>query len=282
MNLSKLVFKFTIAFSIALSAIACSSKNTDKKQADGEDSVASAIPNESELISISDTIYNGLTFKVYADDKLDNKYHTIYLQVKDKDGKPYNSSLLDYYPQMDMGMMKHGAPFEHPIALGEGWYRGPMVFIMADIPDMGPGWHLYTILEKEGEKDTIAIKLPVSAAKTTRTMSSGTRDDSRVFVSNLLPDTLKQGKHPIKFLLNKMEDHHFPALDGYRIKLATNMPSMGHGSSGNKDAEAIGNGYYEGEVNFSMAGQWEIIVELWKDGKKANQDDIKYHVQVTK
>jgi hypothetical protein len=282
MKLSQLVFKFTIVLSIAISAIACSSENTDKKHALANDSAATSIPNESDLIVISDTTYNDLTFKVYADAKLDNKYHTVYLRIMDKNGKPYNSSSLDYYPQMDMGMMKHGGAFEHPIVLGKGWYQGPMVFIMADMPDMGPGWHLYTILETEGKKDTIAIKLPVSVAKTMRTMSSGTRDDSRVFISNLLPDTVKQGKHPIKFLLNKMEDHHFPALDGYLIKLTTNMPSMRHGSSDNKDAEAVGNGYYEGEVNFSMAGEWEIIVELWKEGKKANQDDIKYHVQVTK
>lgn len=282
MNLSKLVFKFTVVFSIVLSAVACSSENTAKKDAGANNVDAPSIPTESDLIVISDTTYNGLVFKVYSDSKLDNKFHTVYLQVKDKDGKPYNSSSLDYYPQMDMGMMKHGGAFEHPIALGEGWYRGAIVFIMADIPDMGPGWHLYTILETEGKKDTIAIKVPVSEAKTMRTMSSGTAQDSRVFISNLLPDTLKQGKHSIKFLLNKMEDHDFPPLDGYVIKLKTNMPSMGHGSSGNKDAETVGNGYYEGEVNFSMAGQWEIIVELWKDGKKANQDDIKYLVQVSK
>ncbi|MDQ1150759.1 FixH family protein [Sphingobacterium zeae] len=282
MKLSKLVFKLTVAFSIALSAIACSSENNAKKHTGAKDSVTPSIPSESELIPISDTTYNELTFKVFADAKLDNKYHTVYLQVKDKDGKPYDSSSLDYYPQMDMGMMKHGGPFEHPIALGEGWYRGAIVFIMADIPDMGPGWHLYTLLERDNIKDTVAIKLPVSAAKTMRTMSSGTRDDSRVFISNLLPDTVKQGQHPIKFLMSRMEHNNFPPLDGYVIKLKTNMPSMGHGSSGNKDAEGIGNGYYEGEVNFSMAGQWEIIVELWKDGKKANQDDIKYFVQVIK
>lgn len=282
MNLSKQVFKFIVAFSVVLSAIACTEQNSQKKHVGAHDAATPAIPDESNVIAISDTVYNGLTFKVYADAKLDNKYHTVYLQVKDKDGKPFNSSSLDFYPQMDMGLMKHGGPFEHPVALGEGWYRGSMVFIMADIPDMGPGWHLYTTLETKGKKDTIALKLPVSAAKTMRTMSSGTRDDSRVFISNLLPDTLKQGKHPIKFLMSRMEHHDFPPLDGYLIKLKTNMTAMGHGSSGNKDAEAIGQGYYEGEINFSMAGQWEIIVELWKDGKKANQDDIKYQVYIIK
>jgi len=29
-----------------------------------------------------------------------------------------------------------------------------------------------------------------------------------------------------------------------------------------------------------MPGRWEVIVELWKEGKKSNQDDIKYLVQV--
>jgi hypothetical protein len=58
------------------------------------------------------------------------------------------------------------------------------------------------------------------------------------------------------------------------------MPSIGQGSFGNETAESTGNGYYDGAVNFSMPGLWEVIVELWKDGKKANQDDIIYRVQV--
>lgn len=272
------VILLLLAFSVTFSTSSCTADHSKKN---GKNATDFILPKESDLVRIADTVWDVTNYTVYADAKLNNKYHTIYLRLRDTSGIPINDKSLDFYPEMSMGRMKHGGPFEHPVALGEGWYRGPMVFIMADIPQMGKGWQLHTIRSHNRLKDTLAIKIPVTAAATMRTMSSGTRDDSRVFISCLLPDSVKQGKHPIRFLMNKMDGHHFPVLDHYVIKLKTNRPTTETGSSENFAAESTGNGYYEGTVNFSMPGRWEVIVELWKEGKKSNQDDIKYLVQVT-
>ncbi|QQT54660.1 FixH family protein [Sphingobacterium multivorum] len=271
------VILLLLAFSVAFSTSSCTADHSKKN---GKNATDFILPKESDLVRIADTVWDVTNYTVYADAKLNNKYHTIYLRLRDTSGIPINDKSLDFYPEMSMGRMKHGGPFEHPVALGEGWYRGPMVFIMADIPQMGKGWQLHTIRSHNRIKDTLAIKIPVTAAATMRTMSSGTRDDSRVFISCLLPDSVKQGKHPIRFLMNKMDGHHFPVLDHYVIKLKTNRSTTETGSSENFAAESTGNGYYEGTVNFSMPGRWEVIVELWKAGKKSNQDDIKYLVQV--
>ncbi|WET67216.1 FixH family protein [Sphingobacterium sp.] len=272
------VILLLLVFSVAFSTSSCTADHSKKN---GKNATDFILPKESDLVRIADTVWDVTNYTVYADAKLNNKYHTIYLRLRDTSGIPINDKSLDFYPEMSMGRMKHGGPFEHPVALGEGWYRGPMVFIMADIPQMGKGWQLHTIRSHNRIKDTVAIKIPVTAAATMRTMSSGTRDDSRIFISCLLPDSVKQGKHPIRFLMNKMDGHHFPVLDHYVIKLKTNRPTTETGSSENFAAESTGNGYYEGTVNFSMPGRWEVIVELWKEGKKSNQDDIKYLVQVT-
>ncbi|MGJ1225251.1 FixH family protein [Sphingobacterium siyangense] len=272
------VILLLLAFSVAFSTSSCTADHSEKN---GKNATDFILPQESDLVRIADTVWDVTNYTVYADAKLNNKYHTIYLRLRDTSGIPINDKSLDFYPEMSMGRMKHGGPFEHPVALGEGWYRGPMVFIMADIPQMGKGWQLHTIRSHNRIKDTLAIKIPVTAAATMRIMSSGTRDDSRVFISCLLPDSVKQGKHPIRFLMNKMDGHHFPVLDHYVIKLKTNRPATETGSSENFAAESTGNGYYEGTVNFSMPGRWEVIVELWKEDKKSNQDDIKYLVQVT-
>ncbi len=272
------VILLLLAFSVAFSTSSCTADHSKKN---GKKATDFILPKESDLVRIADTVWDVTNYTIYADAKLNNKYHTIYLRLRDTSGIPINDKSLDFYPEMSMGRMKHGGPFEHPVALGEGWYSSPMVFIMADIPQMGKGWQLHTIRSQNRIKDTLAIKIPVTAAATMRTMSSGTRDDSRVFISCLLPDSVKQGRHPIRFLMNKMDGHHFPVLDHYVIKLKTNRPTTETGSSENFAAESTGNGYYEGTVNFSMPGRWEVIVELWKAGKKSNQDDIKYLVQVT-
>lgn len=272
------VILLLLAFSVTFLTSSCTADHSEKN---GKNATDFILPKESDLVRIADTVWDVTNYTVYADAQLNNKYHTIYLRLRDTSGIPINDKSLDFYPEMSMGRMKHGGPFEHPVALGEGWYRGPMVFIMADIPQMGKGWQLHTIRSHNRIKDTVAIKIPVTAAATMRTMSSGTRDDSRIFISCLLPDSVKQGKHPIRFLMNKMDGHHFPVLDHYVIKLKTNRPTTETGSSENFAAESTGNGYYEGTVNFSMPGRWEVIVELWKAGRKSNQDDIKYLVQVT-
>ena len=272
------VILLLLAFSVAFSTSSCT---VDHSKKNGKKATDFILPKESDLVRIADTVWDVTNYTVYADAKLNNKYHTIYLRLRDTSGIPINDKSLDFYPEMSMGRMKHGGPFEHPVALGEGWYSSPMVFIMADIPQMGKGWQLHTIRSHNRIKDTLAIKIPVTAAATMRTMSSGTRDDSRVFISCLLPDSVKKGRHPIRFLMNKMDGHHFSVLDHYVIKLKTNRPTTETGSSENFAAESTGNGYYEGTVNFSMPGRWEVIVELWKAGKKSNQDDIKYLVQVT-
>ncbi|OJZ00142.1 FixH family protein [Sphingobacterium sp. 40-24] len=272
------VILLLLAFSVAFSTSSCTADHSKKN---GKKATDFILPKESDLVRVADTVWDVTNYTIYADAKLNNKYHTIYLRLRDTSGIPINDKSLDFYPEMSMGRMKHGGPFEHPVALGEGWYSSPMVFIMADIPQMGKGWQLHTIRSHNRIKDTLAIKIPVTAAATMRTMSSGTRDDSRVFISCLLPDSVKQGRHPIRFLMNKMDGHHFPVLDHYVIKLKTNRPTTETGSSENFAAESTGNGYYEGTVNFSMPGRWEVIVELWKAGKKSNQDDIKYLVQVT-
>jgi hypothetical protein len=272
----RLIF-LLLAFLLALSISSCTGDHSKRNRHNPAEFI---LPKDSNLVRIADTIWDSKSYTVYAGAKLNNKYHIIYLRLRDTLGNPINDKSVDFYPEMSMGRMKHGGPFEHPTSLGEGWYRSPMVFIMADIPQMGKGWQLHMIRSHNRIKDTLAIKIPVTAAPTMRTMSSGTRDDSRVFISCLLPDTVKQGKHPIRFLMNKMDGHHFPVLADYVIKLKTSMPSIGQGSLGNDTAESTGNGYYDGAVNFSMPGLWEVIVELWKDGKKANQDDIIYRVQV--
>ncbi|WP_336829633.1 FixH family protein [Sphingobacterium multivorum] len=272
------VILLLLAFSVAFSTSSCTADHSKKN---GKKATDFILPKESDLVRVADTVWDVTNYTIYADAKLNNKYHTIYLRLRDTSGIPINDKSLDFYPEMSMGRMKHGGPFEHPVALGEGWYSSPMVFIMADIPQMGKGWQLHTIRSHNRIKDTLAIKIPVTAAATMRTMSSGTRDDSRVFISCLLPDSVKQGRHPIRFLMNKMDGHHFPVLDHYVIKLKTNRPTTETGSSENFAAESTGNGYYEGTVNFSMPGRWEVIVELWKAGKKSNRDDIKYLVQVT-
>lgn len=51
-------------------------------------------------------------------------------------------------------------------------------------------------------------------------------------------------------------------LNDLTIKATPFMPSMGHGSSNNIDPEYVSEGKYIGKVNFSMAGDWQILLNV--------------------
>ena len=56
----------------------------------------------------------------------------------------------------------------------------------------------------------------------------------------------------------------WPALNGLTVEIDPQMPSMGHGSPNNENPLFLDNGHYEGAVNFTMGGYWEVNL-LFKD-----------------
>jgi hypothetical protein len=54
----------------------------------------------------------------------------------------------------------------------------------------------------------------------------------------------------------------FPPVDDAQMALDPEMPSMGHGSPGSSDPILTTTGRYEGQLSFSMAGEWETTVTI--------------------
>ncbi|WP_270089721.1 FixH family protein [Sphingobacterium sp. SYP-B4668] len=231
----------------------------------------------STLTKIADTTLTDNKVSVFAQDSLTSKNETIYIQVTDLEGSPVTNAHLDYDVIMDMGMMSHGGPYYPLIDLANGLFKAEVVFIMANMDDMGEGWMLHAVLNK---KDSLSFLLPVSEAKPARTIPVGTKDDSQVFVSLLLPAEVKTGSQPIDFTLHKMDHNLFPVLDGYTVEIEPFMPDMGHGSPNNEAATSKGNGRYSGMVNFTMKGHWKIKVNLLKNGEKVSQEELEFPVEV--
>lgn len=239
--------------------------------------MAGAMVDVTTLTKIADTTLAQNKVSVFVQDSLTSKNETIYIQVTDLNGDPTTDAHLDYDVVMDMGMMSHGGPYYPLVDLGNGLYKAEVVFIMANMNDMGKGWMLNAFLNK---KDSLSFILPVSEAKYARTIPVGTKDDSRVFVSLLLPEEVKAGSQPIDFTLHRMDHNLFPALEGYTVEIEPFMPDMGHGSPNNKAATSKGDGHYSGMINFTMKGHWKIKVNLFKGGEKVSQEELEFPVEV--
>lgn len=234
----------------------------------------------SNMLMLADTNFAGKQISIWTADSLSNKFESLYLRLLDGKGKPLTDEALDYHITMDMGMMSHGGPYDPLVNKGNGIYQADMVFIMANMKDMGKGWLLKTLLQGKDKTDTLTVALPVQPATVARTLPTGTTTDGRVFVSCLLPNELESGKHQIEFALHKMDKETFTNLDGYTIAIEPFMPEMKHGSSENNDAQSKGNGRYSGQVNFTMPGEWIVKVKLMKNGEIVSQDHLVYPIKI--
>ncbi|TYR31702.1 hypothetical protein FXV77_20890 [Sphingobacterium phlebotomi] len=273
--------KTSMLFSVTAMALVYSltgcGNNTQNQQENKTIDTTGTPVDMNALTKIADTTLSDMKVSVFAQDSLTSKNETIYMQVTNLEGNPVADADVDYDVIMDMGMMSHGGLYYPLVDLGNGVYKAEVVFIMANMDDMGKGWMLNAVLDK---KDSLSFLLPVSEAKYARTIPVGTKDDGRVFVSLLLPNEVKAGSQPVDFTLHKMEHNVFPALDNYTIEVEPIMPDMGHGSPNNEAATGKGNGRYKGTVNFTMKGSWTMKVSLFKNGEKVSQEELVFPVEV--
>ncbi|MBK1439886.1 FixH family protein [Parapedobacter sp. ISTM3] len=264
-----------------LTILSCGNPQHSTDDNNGTDAVPenreTAVPEQ--LAPIGDTTLagTGLKVAVFSETALKNRHENLYLKLTHADSSPVTGADVSFSPFMDMGMMSHAAPYVQPKELAAGWYRGSVVFIMADAADMGSGWLLDVMVPGEGATDSLRFKLPVEEAAVTRTMAIDATE-GRFFLSLLMPDSVPAGAHKAAFMLHGIDHDAFPATDGYTIRLETYMPDMGHGSSDNQDARGKGDGYYEGRIDLSMAGLWEIRATLHKDGRKVSADPIVFKI----
>lgn len=262
--------------------IACTNNRNSENNSSNTDSLSSNASEEApaKLYPIADTSWQDYTISVLSEHALTSKYETLYIKVQDKEGKPADDLDLDFVPTMDMGMMSHGGPYSPPKRIGTGLYRGSVVFIMANMDGMGKGWILHTILKQHNKVDTLTFRLPVTQADPVRTSAVNTVDDGRIFVSLLADDTLKTGKQAVHFSLHKIDGDHYPIAEGYEIQVEPFMSAMGHGSAENKNGQEVAPGQYEGIANFSMAGNWELKVNILKNGKQISQETLVFPVAI--
>lgn len=62
------------------------------------------------------------------------------------------------------------------------------------------------------------------------------------------------------------------------VTVVPDMPSMGHGSSGNVDPTHVGDGRYEGSANLTMPGEWRIVLDFVRDGEPVGS--VEYAISI--
>ncbi|MCO5249438.1 MAG: FixH family protein [Chitinophagales bacterium] len=202
-------------------------------------------------------------------------YNQITLRLKDSNGKYAEQASLEWMPMMTMNMggmtHEHSSPFSKIKKVNgkQTLFEGYIVFIMAsDGPDNY--WNLMVDISVNGQDLMIHENINVISTETeynkVYTSGMGT-DDVNYMLALIEPSDPKIGTNDIVVGLFKMgENHDFPIVDNYKIKVDPRMPGMGnHSAPGNVDMTQGNDGFYHGKVGFSMSGYWKINLIL-EDG----------------
>lgn len=183
-----------------------------------------------------------------------------------QDGQPVTAAQVVQRPLMTMPTMKHGCPKVEPAAQADadGYFAGTVIFTMPS-SDLDT-WDLELGVTPQGAAEETKVtfaKLAVadSAARKSLTMNGVTTIVTLGFASG----APVVGKNEYTVSVHQPKDmmklEYLPVTD-LTLVGTPEMPSMGHGSSGNVNPVHGADGLYTGTANFSMAGDWVLHLEL--------------------
>lgn len=176
------------------------------------------------------------------------------------------------HPVMQMETTKHACPLQNPDHLpnAAGLFEGLIIFTMASTEMEVWNLQLDVALSHDGATETVdfgAVAVGDSAMK-----KVVTRDGTKIVLSLGYPDAPHLGANPVVVTAHQATDltmMNFATVDDLALSLVTEMPSMGHGASGNVSPVRGEDGLYRGTAIFSMAGDW--VVHL---GVSANEVEL--------
>lgn len=234
-------------------------------------------------VGVTEVVGAGAVVKLYAEESLFVGYNNIYAAIYDSadHSKQITKAEVTFVPMMDMGTMQHSCPVENPTGVDSktGAFVGAVVFVMPS--STGAGWTFNLDIEnhQNGSEGHAALAITVEQPDEERLISFlSDIDSAQIYVAQILPTHPIMGLNNIRLgIYTKKSMMEFPEVNDFSIEMEPMMPSMGHGSSSNENPRSTGNGYYDGIVNYSMSGTWEINLDF-KDSSenliKADQQFI--------
>ncbi|RFC55396.1 FixH family protein [Brumimicrobium aurantiacum] len=247
-------------FSLMSSFLFVSCKKDEEKNTSEDSSNGGSTPAEQYKLIDSENAANDLIIELYADSEMiEVGYTPIYVKVKDLNGDAVSNATVELMPMMDMGMMQHSSPLEQPNYNSTSkYYEGMVIFTM---PSGMNSWTLDVMAN--GESVTFDIEVNDSPANTKYVGSYTGTDGESYIVSLVKPNDWAVGMNDVSFMVHKNESMmSYVPMDNFTMEMGPQMTSMGHGSPNNISPSNQGNGYYQGEVNFTMTGDWRLNLDL--------------------
>ncbi|HVI92629.1 MAG TPA: FixH family protein [Anaeromyxobacter sp.] len=219
----------------------------------------------SQKTRIGTTTAGAFSVELLGDAALSTGLNSLSLRITEG-GTPVTDATVTVTPVMTMsGGMQHSCPIVGAPTLGsDGLYQVQAVFQMAS-GTMGT-WAIHVGITRPGAAETTGTFADVAVSDSGRAKVFAYTDPSTSVATKYVASLSfkaapKVGLNPIEVTLHRMDGMMaFSPVTDAAIALDPQMPSMGHGSPGSVDPAHVSDGRYDGQLSFSMAGEWETTV----------------------
>jgi hypothetical protein len=217
--------------------------------------------------------------EVYSNAALTSGYQKFWFALYDSvSGTRVAKAHIKLTPMMDMGTMKHSAPFENPASENavNNLFEGSVFFIMSS---MGGTWSLNVNVHNQeinkGGNLSISLTVAEPAKKRMLSFTSAIDNTTKYFVGLVEPSKSKVGINNLQLVVfKKVSMMSFPADSSLAISFVPEMPTMGHSSPNNVNPFHTGKGHYQGKVNFTMTGLWRLHFDFKAGDTMAKSDSL--------
>lgn len=203
--------------------------------------------------------------------QLEVGHNPIFIRMKDGSGNAVSNASLSWLPMMTMDMggstHQHSCPYSAITSTSNDptLFEGDVVFSMAS-SSMG-FWEITMSYDSGSGPQELVMPVTVLSSdsdfKKRYTSSIGTDGVTYLFAM-VEPSKPESGTNAMVVgLYKRVSSTEFPRVDGYTIRVDPRMPGMGnHSAPGNVDLTQGPDGFYHGQVGFSMTGFWKINLIL--------------------
>jgi len=218
---------------------------------------------ELDLIPVNSVTVDGYTVSLESPKELEIGANYLYWKIKQGDNT-ITPQTFTITPMMDMATMSHSTPFEQPSAdlLDDSYLSNLAVFIMPS-GDMGSWTINFEFITQSGSE--ISGEMPVNVNSSWKIMNTEDDNGKKYFVTWFEPQRPMSGNNDLTFLVHTRETMmSFPAVSNAELVVFPYMDmggGTGHSTPFTPPVSA-GNGFYEGDINYSMSGLWTTTVEL--------------------
>ncbi len=176
---------------------------------------------------------------------------------------------LTQKPMMTMAMHSHGCPLTQPTseADADGRFIGTLIPTMAS-GEMG-SWTLAVEAMPEGQGTPLTFdfgQLQIAERRLPARKDLVVGEEKFVVTLNFPSGEPKIGTQDVLLTVHQSMQMgmSYPAQTDLTVVMTPEMPTMGHGSSGNVSPTHSANGEYKGTLNLNMAGGWRVTFELMR------------------